>query len=432
MVVAPVIVAALVAVGLAGALPQASLQEVPSASGSSGPGETQAAGPGTDLGVAVGAGPWLASPAGDAYPYFAVYGSVVAAQDGRLVLAWFDRALRPTVSIALREPDGRWQGPVELGVATDDHAFPAVAIDASGLVHVVFGGHANAEFPIRYLRSLRPYDLAAWTDEQVLETTPGSSYNNLAVAPDGRLLLTYRRGDPDDGGLILRTKEPGQPWGAGVLLAKSKLASVYPYDLAVDPDGTIHVAFLWREGPAAAWSDPSYMRSTDGGRSWGLADGTGVALPGIRSIVRVAQDDVPHNPGLRLAQDPAGGLHLLYAHAEPTANVFQVKHLAYVDGVGWSPRAGFAASTFPLGYHATADGLRVLATAPGDRAQVVEFTLATDAQAWAVQPLDPLPAGSQLATATGRNVARAPGGLPWTVAATIEPGLSPSLRVARV
>lgn len=382
--------------------------------------------------VDLSSGPWQPVPSGSVFPFFMGYGNVIAAQEGHVAIVSYNRLWSPTVSIALREPDGSWQGPVALGRSYDDHAYPAVAIDAAGHLHVVFGGHARPDFPIVYVQSVRPYDVTEWTAPVTLETERASAYNNLVVAPDGRLLLTYRQGNADHGDIVLRSKAPGQPWSAPQVVVGTDYDAAYPYDLLAEPDGTLHLGFMWRHNQDGAWGDPSYLRSPDGGATWQLADGTPVASPASRDQTSVLDIEVTHNPMLRLTRDADGRMSLFYSQADPTGSLFKVTHLAYGDDVGWAPRPGFATSSFPVGFHLHGDALRVVATTPGDGTQVAEFLLQAGAEAWVVQPLDPVPVRSQLASATGRNVAYPPEGLPWTVAVATPATATPPMRVAQV
>jgi hypothetical protein len=393
---------------------------------------TQPASSPVDLTIAV-AGPiaWEPSPVTEAYPYFSVYGHATAAQDGHLAVVSFDRAYSPMVSIALRRPDGSWQGPVELGQAFDDHAFPAVAITADGIVHVVHGGHARPGFPIWSVSTLAPYDLSAWTEPVALDETEGSSYNNLAVGPDGTLYLTYRQGTSSTGALVLRKMEPGQAWGPPLVVARNHSMAVYPYDLAVDAAGTIHLAYMWREDGHAPWSDPSYMQSQDGGASWQSAGGESIQIPARRtSAARAVVDDVAQNPGLRMARDADGRLHLLYARTS-TPHSNYVRDLLFDPTVGWTPLGGFATSSFALGYNQKAGSLEVYTTALGDASQVIRFSLAAGTNAWTAEPLGTFPTDVQLVTTSPWNVAR-PEASPWTVGASLPSAASPALRVAKL
>jgi hypothetical protein len=65
----------------------------------------------------------------------------------------------------------------------------------------------------------------------------------------------------------------------GNLISGEGKRNAYP-QICVDPKGSIHVSWVWRESPDVATNhDLSYARSDDGGQTWVKSDGTKYDLP---------------------------------------------------------------------------------------------------------------------------------------------------------
>jgi BNR repeat-like domain len=107
-----------------------------------------------------------------------------------------------------------------------------------------------------------------------LETSsaPGSGEPNLAVAPDGRVLLSWIEPAGDDGHRLRFSARPkAGAWSAPETVAAGKDWFVNWADfpsVAVLPDGTLFAHWLRKSGPGAYAYDVRVSTSRDGGRSW--------------------------------------------------------------------------------------------------------------------------------------------------------------------
>jgi hypothetical protein len=107
---------------------------------------------------------------------------------------------------AARRPSGAaWGAPMALETAnqagsfTDQYAYPSVAADGAGNVHVLWRRKINAGTNKTYGVFVRDYSGSVWAPEVSLGTKTGlPAFNEqLAVASDGRAAATFYFGDPD-------------------------------------------------------------------------------------------------------------------------------------------------------------------------------------------------------------------------------------------
>jgi hypothetical protein len=101
---------------------------------------------------------------------------------------------------------------------------------------------------------------------------PGSGEPNVAVAPDGRFLLSWIE-KKAEGTHALRyaMRRAGEPWSAPATIAEGTGWFVNWADfpsVAALPDGTLYAQWLTKSGPSTYAYDLRVARSTDGGKTW--------------------------------------------------------------------------------------------------------------------------------------------------------------------
>ena len=111
--------------------------------------------------------------------------------NGKTYIAWQGPGQDPYIT-TFTHAGSTWAAPVKVGTSpiTDDHhGAPAVIVDNSGTIHVLFGSHSS---PFEYCTSTNPEDISAWT----VETDVGArtAYANLVKIDDGTIYLFYRDG----------------------------------------------------------------------------------------------------------------------------------------------------------------------------------------------------------------------------------------------
>lgn len=210
-------------------------------------------------------------------------GPMIVTAAGKTHLVWQDSTPEGYFNRArtFDRAAGAWSPTYTLNQGLDNHARPILTIDGRGFLHAVMSGHNS---PTTHRQSLRPHDVAAWTEPAAIG---GGTYPVMACDADHTLYVTLRA--EDHTGLDLHAKPAGQPWQPPRRIVRRH--PDYPgyvglaNGLAVGPDGrTLHLVCDFYE--SKDWQKQfglhqavAYMRSPDGGATWQRADGTPVALP---------------------------------------------------------------------------------------------------------------------------------------------------------
>ena len=166
------------------------------------------------------------------------------------------------------------------GNALDAHNSISIMVDGAGILHLAWDHHNNA---LRYARSVRPGSLEL-TDKLPMtgQDERSVSYPEFHRQPDGNLLFFYRDGGSGRGNLVINRYDVAtQAWTRlhGNLISGEGRRNAY-WQSFLDPHGTLHVSWVWRESPDVASNhDLAYARSRDGGRSWETSDGRAYTLP---------------------------------------------------------------------------------------------------------------------------------------------------------
>ena len=203
---------------------------------------------------------------------------------GKTHVAWLDS---PPEGFRIRirtldQLSGEWSEAWTLGEAEDNHGGPALTIDAEGYLHVLFYSHHH---PFRYRRSVRPNDASEWTPFE--EFGVNLTYPSFVCAKDGTLIMAARRSyENRPWELEMWSKRPDKAWQRQRALVRSRhgIYSQFAGSLAWGPDHeTLHLGTRIYEMPADEAMSPlttvGYLKSSDGGETWTLSDGTPVYLP---------------------------------------------------------------------------------------------------------------------------------------------------------
>jgi hypothetical protein len=115
---------------------------------------------------------------------------------------------------------GQLAGPVKVGDnpladAGDDHGNPAMVVDDSGYIHVMYGGHGDRGF-LHHARSTQAQDIGGWTQLDSVEAQ--GTYPNLLVRADGTLFVFYRQGFHEADWVYRSSPDSGDSWSAPVAL----------------------------------------------------------------------------------------------------------------------------------------------------------------------------------------------------------------------
>lgn len=165
------------------------------------------------------------------------------------------------------------------GNTRDAHNYISLVVDGAGHLHVAWDHHDN---PLNYARSVAPGSLEITQAEMVGSREDSVSYPQFYRLEDGGLLFQYRDGGSGRGVLVMNRYDVASGRWQRVhdrLVDGEGERSAY-WDMAVDPLGNLHLAWIWRETPDVASNhDLMYAVSRDGGLSWHSTGGEQLELP---------------------------------------------------------------------------------------------------------------------------------------------------------
>lgn len=162
----------------------------------------------------------------------------------------------------------------------DAHNTVSLVVDGQGYLHVAWGHHNT---PLQYAVSRTPGDLSLGDPVSMLGRDEASvTYPQFYPTRDGGLLFLYRDGGSGNGRLVLNRFDPNiRQWQRlqSNLIDGEGERSAY-WDMTIDAEGGLHLAWIWRETPDVASNhDLLYAYSPDGGHHWEKSDGTAYSLP---------------------------------------------------------------------------------------------------------------------------------------------------------
>jgi hypothetical protein len=239
-----------------------------------------------------------------------------------------------------RLPAGPWQvqRTQYQGNVKDAHNVISLMADGAGYLHLSFDHHNN---PLHYCRSTAPGSLTMgalefMTGQQELKV----SYPEFHRYPNGDLLFMYRDGGSGNGNMVLnRYDQKTRKWTRlhDVLIDGEGQRNAY-WQAFIDPRGTIHVAWVWRESPNVASNhDMAYARSLDGGRTWQRSTGETYQLPITEATAEYAAR-IPQNSELinqtAITTDAAGAPYIA-TYWQPAGTQVPQYQLIYLAGKTW-------------------------------------------------------------------------------------------------
>ena len=183
----------------------------------------------------------------------------------------------------------------------DSHNYIAMAVDGAGHLHVIGNLHND---PLVYYRTRTPGDVRTLERVGVLVDAAREqrmTYPVFLHDAAGRLILKYRDGGSGNGNEIYDVyDEPARRWThllATPLVDGEGRRNAYFVGPTLGPDGSFHLAWVWRETPDAQTNhDLSYARSRDLVH-WEKSDGTALKLPITLGTAEIV-DAVPVEAGM--------------------------------------------------------------------------------------------------------------------------------------
>jgi hypothetical protein len=144
---------------------------------------------------------------------------------------------------------------------------PAIAVDSSGAVHVVWYDNSPGNWEIYYKKSTNGG--AAWSAIKRLTWTAGDSYSPAISANSaGEVCVVWNDDTPGTDEIYYRhSTDEGDTWTAAKRLTWDSMTANAP-DIASDSPGYVHVVWYdFTDGNTEIF----HKKSTNGGETWGTA-----------------------------------------------------------------------------------------------------------------------------------------------------------------
>ena len=230
-------------------------------------------------------------------------------------VVWYDNTPGHYEIYYRRSPDGgtTWGTVKRLTWTSGDSIFPAIAIDGNGTIHVVWDANTSETDEIYYRKS--PNGGTTWSTAQRLTWTSGSS-TTPAIAVDSGNTIQVVWGDDTSGNpefYYKKSADGGAAWSPAQRLTWTSGKS---YDAAITIDSGGALLVVWSDDTPGNY-EIYYKRSTDGGITWGAAKKLtstslesilpAIAIDSSNAIHVVWEDYTPGNPELYYKRSADGG-----------------------------------------------------------------------------------------------------------------------------
>lgn len=155
-------------------------------------------------------------------------------------------------------------------LSTDEAFRPTVAVGQDGTLHAAWSEFVDG---VRQVFTARWEGGPDWVDSEQVSFTPGySGFPALGLDATGRVHLVWYGFDGQTYRIHYRTHAPGEPWSATVVISRG-VADANSPSMGVEPDGTLHVAFFasvrgvaqvwYLHKGASGWDDPELVSPVD-------------------------------------------------------------------------------------------------------------------------------------------------------------------------
>lgn len=227
------------------------------------------------------------------------------------------------------------------GNVRDAHNIISLMVDGDGYLHLSFDHHGQK---LNYCRSIAPDTLVLGEKETMLgHEEDDVTYPEFYLLANGDLLFAYRSGASGRGNLVMNRYDlKSRRWERiqDVLIDGENARNAY-WQLCVDPAGTIHLSWVWRETWLVETNhDLCYARSNDGGKTWQKTNGEIYELP-IRLNNAEYACRIPQNSELinqtSMSTDAEGHPYIATYWRSAGSDVPQYR-LVWHDGKQWHDR----------------------------------------------------------------------------------------------
>ena len=235
---------------------------------------------------------------------------------GNLHVVWEDDGAGNEEIYYMKSSDGgtTWSGKSQrLSWTSGLSRSPVIAADSSDNIHAVWADTTPGKWEIYYTKSTDGG--STWmTSQRITWNTGLSWFPDIAVDPSGHIHVVWEYGNAENIDIFYKkSTNGGATWLPGQGLTWNSGASQYPA-LTADSSGKIHVA--WQDDTPGRW-EINYRKSTDGGSTWmtgkritwntGASLGPAVSVDSSGNPHLVWEDDAPGNPEIYYRKSTNGG-----------------------------------------------------------------------------------------------------------------------------
>jgi hypothetical protein len=241
--------------------------------------------------------------------------AIAVEASGSIHMVWYDDSSGNDEVYYKKSTDGgaTWTPSLKLTWSAGFSVAQTVAVDAAGGLHVVFSDNTPGEFEIYYKKSTDNGD--SWTASRRLTWTPGDSYVvSMDISPSNQLHLVWTEdGAGSEEVYYRKSTDGGASWTASQRLTWTTSPSLSP-GISVDSLGRLHL--IWQDNMSGN-IDLYYKRSSDAGASWtasqrltwttGLSFSPDSVIHPPANLHVVWQDDTPGNYEIYYKKSTDGG-----------------------------------------------------------------------------------------------------------------------------
>lgn len=234
-----------------------------------------------------------------------------------------------------RQKDGTWSTPISLSEPGLNSNNPAVSLDPSGGLHVVWSENSS-NGDVVYRR--RTPD-GEWLDAQILSPSPGFSRRPLVAADAfGRIHVAWLDGRSGLPQILYCVNEPGSPWEDPRVISR-EFGLPDDVTLVADPVGGTHLAWSDRVGVdqrGRPIHDLFYLH---------VAPGQEETAEPVRLVTGPSRSSSPY---LAVTSDSA--VHLVWLDTRDAQGAYdsEIYYRRFLPGIGWGKSKRFS---YDLSHH---------------------------------------------------------------------------------
>ncbi|MDF2723543.1 MAG: hypothetical protein K0Q59_3218 [Paenibacillus sp.] len=298
--------------------------------------------------------------------------SPIEASDGNVYMAFSGRGVTEgfhTIQVAHRNLSNQWSSiPVYEDVYGTIAEYPndaghrqsSIAIDGSGRLHLFGSMHTS---PWNYYRDDGNGGAFLNRSNEMPDQHTTFTYPVVRSAPNGDLYLIVRADeymnavDQKREGKLYRWDNANDAWSAVGTFAGETDRAVYPQDVQIDADGTVHILYEWSPYPSGALRHQlSYIKYVPAANTWVDHTGSTMNVPvnvsASDTIVPFAVDeqwggDSYTGPAVQTAKMAIhnGAVSVIYRHRDTDGGVFKVKAAYTANGSPWASEDVYGATS---------------------------------------------------------------------------------------